>query len=147
VTGVAHGQPVSPVLTMGLIFQWSFSWNQVGLYCNIVKPVNMGHVAAVILPIAEILIPNSETRNNSQKLKYENGFVSPIWVIEPHLNLEFVSDFEFRSSNFHLIRNIRVYMDRLNFFSKYKADCRVQKRRRIPFYMRYLSISAYHFLL
>ena len=68
----------------------------------------MGHVAAVILPIAEILIPNSETRNNSQKLKYENGFVSPIWVIEPHLNLEFVSDFEFRSSNFHLISQIRA---------------------------------------
>jgi len=53
-----------------------------------------------ILPIEKILSPNAETLNNPQKLKLENGFVSPILENEPHLNLSFVSDFVIRNSDF-----------------------------------------------
>jgi hypothetical protein len=57
-------------------------------------------ILALNLTTCENPKPKFLNPKQSRKLKLENGFVSPIFGIEPHLNLLFVSDFEFRNSNF-----------------------------------------------
>ena len=95
-----------------------------------------------ILPIEKIRTPNIEVRNNLQKLKLENGLMSPILEIYPYWNLKFVSDFEFIDSRFsdlkeqgttmHLLA--KTYCRQGAPFRRLSATGMPKKKYRPPFY-------------